>query len=166
VLALSLINRSAAARPPQRLGEALVGSIRPCKPRAGTGHIRIGRRRPAANERLLVGSDKREGLTEEQSESWPPVATPARSHTDNHLVGDIPGFGADTPTTLVVESRADSYVTDPRSGKGQDHAAFAMGVAPLAGPQTSARPPACAWSLRTGRGRIQRVAVVVTASAA
>ena len=52
------------------------------------------------------------------------------SRTDTILLAHIPGFGSDTPTTLVSIPR-DSYVPIPGHGKDKINAAFAMGGAPL-----------------------------------
>jgi LCP family protein required for cell wall assembly len=89
--------------------------------------------RPAAGRGtnwLLVGSDSREGLSDEQQRELATGGDTGSSRTDTILLAHIPGFGSDTPTTLVSIPR-DSYVPIPGHGKDKINAAFAMGGAPL-----------------------------------
>jgi LCP family protein required for cell wall assembly len=89
--------------------------------------------RPAAGRGtnwLLVGSDSRQGLSDEQQRELATGGDVGSSRTDTILLVHVPGFGSDTPTTLVSIPR-DSYVPIPGHGKDKINAAFAMGGAPL-----------------------------------
>jgi LCP family protein required for cell wall assembly len=79
---------------------------------------------------LLVGSDSRQGLTDEQQRELATGGDTGSSRTDTILLVHVPGLGSDTATTLVSIPR-DSYVPIPGHGKDKINAAFAMGGAPL-----------------------------------
>ena len=89
--------------------------------------------RPAAGRGttwLLVGSDSRQGLTPEQQAELTTGDDMGNGRTDTILLVHVPGFGSDTPTTMVSIPR-DSYVEIPGYGEDKINAAFALGGAPL-----------------------------------
>ena len=89
--------------------------------------------RPAAGRGttwLLVGSDSRQGLTPEQQAELTTGDDMSNGRTDTILLVHVPGFGSDTPTTMVSIPR-DSYVEIPGYGEDKINAAFALGGAPL-----------------------------------
>jgi len=79
---------------------------------------------------LLVGSDSRAGLTEEQQSDLATGGELGNGRTDTILLVHVPGLGSTTPTTLVSLPR-DSYVPIPDYGKDKINAAFSLGGAPL-----------------------------------
>ena len=86
--------------------------------------------RPAAaagTNWLIVGSDSREGLTEEEKARLTTGDT-AGKRTDTIMVAHIPDN--DTPPTLLSLPR-DSNVEIPGNGVGKINAAFSIGGAPL-----------------------------------
>jgi LCP family protein required for cell wall assembly len=89
--------------------------------------------RPAAGRGttwLLVGSDSRQGLTEEQQAELTTGGDIGNGRTDTILLVHVPGFGSDTATTMVSIPR-DSYVEIPGYGEDKINAAFALGGASL-----------------------------------
>ena len=89
--------------------------------------------RPAAGRGttwLLVGSDSREGLTEDQQADLATGGDLGNGRTDTILLVHVPGPGSGTPTTMVSIPR-DSYVPIPDNGTDKINAAFALGGAPL-----------------------------------
>jgi LCP family protein required for cell wall assembly len=79
---------------------------------------------------LLVGSDSREGLTEDQQADLATGGDLGNSRTDTILLVHVPATGSGTPTTMVSIPR-DSYVPIPDNGTDKINAAFALGGAPL-----------------------------------
>ena len=89
--------------------------------------------RPAAGSGttwLLVGSDSRQGLTEEQQAELATGGDVGNGRTDTILLVHLPGLGSDVPTTMVSIPR-DSYLSVPGYGEDKVNAAFALGGAPL-----------------------------------
>ena len=89
--------------------------------------------RPAAGRGttwLLVGSDSREGLTEDQQADLATGGDLGNGRTDTILLVHVPALGSRTPTTMVSIPR-DSYVPIPDNGTDKINAAFAIGGAPL-----------------------------------
>jgi LCP family protein required for cell wall assembly len=89
--------------------------------------------RPAAGQGtnwLLVGSDSRTGLTEQQQAELNTGGDMGNGRTDTILLVHVPGVGSDTPTTMVSIPR-DSYVPIPGYGEDKINAAFAVGGAAL-----------------------------------
>ncbi|QUR69400.1 LCP family protein [Mycobacterium spongiae] len=82
---------------------------------------------------LLVGSDSRQGLTDDQQQRLATGGDTGAGRTDTILLVHVPGFTSDTPTTLVSIPR-DSYVPIPGHGRDKVNAAFALG-----GPQLLTR---------------------------
>jgi LCP family protein required for cell wall assembly len=78
---------------------------------------------PGANF-LLVGSDSREGLTEEQSAEFG-TGEAAGKRTDTILLLHVPG-GGDAPPALISFPR-DSYVPIPGHGRNKINAAYSLG---------------------------------------
>lgn len=90
-----------------------------------------GRPTPAAGSTwLLVGSDSRTGLTEEEQAHLATGGDLGNGRTDTIMVIHIPGLGSGAPTTMVSIPR-DSYVDIPGYGTDKINAAFAEGGAPL-----------------------------------
>lgn len=79
---------------------------------------------------LLVGSDSREGLTDEQESELATGGDLGSGRTDTILLVHVPGLGSDAPTTMVSIPR-DSYLPIPGYGEDKVNAAFALGGAPL-----------------------------------
>jgi LCP family protein required for cell wall assembly len=79
---------------------------------------------------LLVGSDSREGLSDEQQQDLATGGNVGSSRTDTILLIHIPELGSSTPTTMVSIPR-DSYVPIPEHGKDKINSAFAIGGASL-----------------------------------
>ncbi|MHC9294657.1 LCP family protein [Mycobacterium sp. LTG2003] len=79
---------------------------------------------------LLVGSDSRQGLTPDQQAELATGGDIGTGRTDTILLVHIPGFGSDTPATMVSIPR-DSYVPIPGYGEDKINAAFSLGGAPL-----------------------------------
>lgn len=79
---------------------------------------------------LLVGSDSREGLTEEQQSDLSTGGDLGSGRTDTILLVHIPGLGSGTPATMVSIPR-DSYVEIPGYGSDKVNAAFSEGGAAL-----------------------------------
>lgn len=79
---------------------------------------------------LLVGSDSREGLTEEQRSDLSTGGDLGSGRTDTILLVHIPGLGSGTPATMVSIPR-DSYVEIPGYGSDKVNAAFSEGGAAL-----------------------------------
>ena len=89
--------------------------------------------RPAAGSGttwLLVGSDSRQNLTEEQQAELATGGDVGNGRTDTILLVHVPGLGSDVPTTMVSIPR-DSYLSVPGYGQDKVNAAFALGGAPL-----------------------------------
>lgn len=89
--------------------------------------------RPAAGSGtnwLLVGSDSREGLTEDQQADLATGGDLGSGRTDTILLVHIPALGSDTSATMVSIPR-DSYVAIPGYGSDKINAAFAEGGAVL-----------------------------------
>lgn len=89
--------------------------------------------RPAAGggtNWLLVGSDSREGLTEDQQADLATGGDLGNGRTDTILLVHVPGLGSGTPATMVSIPR-DSYVNIPGYGSDKINAAFAEGGAAL-----------------------------------
>jgi LCP family protein required for cell wall assembly len=91
---------------------------------------------------LLVGSDGREGLTAEQQAELTTGGDLGTSRTDTILLVHLPGFGSDTPATMVSIPR-DSYVSIPGYGEDKINAAFSLG-----GPELLAQTVEQATGLR------------------
>lgn len=101
--------------------------------------------RPAAGAGstwLLVGSDSRTDLTEEQQAELTTGGDLGNGRTDTILLVHVPGLGSATPTTMVSIPR-DSYVPIPGYGSDKINAAFALG-----GPQLLAQTVEQATGLR------------------
>lgn len=79
---------------------------------------------------LLVGSDSRADLTEDQQATLSTGGDLGNGRTDTILVVHIPGLGSGEPTTMVSIPR-DSYLDIPGYGTDKINAAFAEGGAPL-----------------------------------
>lgn len=79
---------------------------------------------------LLVGSDSREGLTDEQESELATGGDLGNGRTDTILLVHVPGLGSEAPTTMVSIPR-DSYLPIPGYGEDKVNAAFALGGAPL-----------------------------------
>ena len=79
---------------------------------------------------LLVGSDSRADLTEEQQTALSTGGDLGNGRTDTILVVHIPGLGSAEPATMVSIPR-DSYLEIPGWGMDKINAAFAEGGAPL-----------------------------------
>jgi LCP family protein required for cell wall assembly len=79
---------------------------------------------------LLVGSDSRQNLTEEQQAELTTGGDLGSGRTDTILLVHVPGLGSDVPTTMVSIPR-DSYLPIPGYGEDKVNAAFALGGAPL-----------------------------------
>ncbi|MCV7422586.1 LCP family protein [Mycobacterium yunnanensis] len=79
---------------------------------------------------LLVGSDSRQGLTDEQQSELATGGDLGNGRTDTILLVHVPGLGSDVPTTMVSIPR-DSYLPIPGFGEDKVNAAFALGGAPL-----------------------------------
>ncbi len=79
---------------------------------------------------LLVGSDSREGLTEEQQADLATGGDLGAGRTDTILLMHIPALGSGTPATMVSIPR-DSYVDIPGYGSDKINAAFVEGGAAL-----------------------------------
>lgn len=75
---------------------------------------------------LMVGSDSRDGLTDEQKQQLA-TGSDSGSRTDTILLLHIPSTGKSTLVSLL----RDSYVDIPGHGKNKLNAAFAFGGAPL-----------------------------------
>ncbi|CAN5379836.1 hypothetical protein BH09ACT8_BH09ACT8_06220 [soil metagenome] len=89
--------------------------------------------RPAAGQGtnwLLVGSDSRNGLTEQQQAELNTGGDVGNGRTDTILLVHVPSVGSGAPTTMVSIPR-DSYVPIPGYGDDKINAAFAIGGAPL-----------------------------------
>ena len=85
--------------------------------------------RPAAGAGtnwLLVGSDSRADLTEEQQAALSTGGEVGNGRTDTILLVNIPGLISGGPTTMVSIPR-DSYVNIPGYGMDKINAAFAVG---------------------------------------
>lgn len=72
---------------------------------------------------LLVGSDSREGLTDEQKERLT-TGSVAGSRTDTIMLMHVPRFGG---KTLLLSLPRDSIVEIPGEGEGKINAAYAIG---------------------------------------
>ncbi len=79
---------------------------------------------------LLVGSDSRQDLTEEQQAELATGGDVGNGRTDTILLVHVPGLGSDVPTTMVSIPR-DSYLPIPGHGEDKVNAAFALDGAPL-----------------------------------
>lgn len=79
---------------------------------------------------LLVGSDSRQGLTDEQQSELATGGDLGNGRTDTILLVHVPGLGSSAPTTMVSIPR-DSYLPIPGYGEDKVNAAFALGGAPL-----------------------------------
>ncbi|GAB7067658.1 LCP family protein [Mycobacterium hodleri] len=79
---------------------------------------------------LLVGSDSRQGLTDEQQAELATGGDLGNGRTDTILLVHVPGLGSNVPTTMVSIPR-DSYLPIPGFGEDKVNAAFALGGAPL-----------------------------------
>jgi LCP family protein required for cell wall assembly len=79
---------------------------------------------------LLVGSDSRQHLTEEQQAELSTGGDLGAGRTDTIMVVHVPQFGSSTPTTMVSIPR-DSYVEIPGYGQDKINAAFVEGGAQL-----------------------------------
>jgi LCP family protein required for cell wall assembly len=79
---------------------------------------------------LLVGSDSRQNLTEQQQAELTTGGDLGSGRTDTILLVHVPGLGSDVPTTMVSIPR-DSYLPIPGYGEDKVNAAFALGGAPL-----------------------------------
>ncbi|MFV0496348.1 LCP family protein, partial [Mycobacterium sp.] len=79
---------------------------------------------------LLVGSDSREHLSDEQQQELATGGDTGGARTDTIMLVHIPTLGSDAPTTLVSIPR-DSYVPIPGQGRDKINAAFSLGGAPL-----------------------------------
>ena len=79
---------------------------------------------------LLVGSDSREGLTEEQQAELATGGDLGSGRTDTILLVHIPAPFSGSPATLVSIPR-DSYLPIPGYGSDKVNAAFSEGGAPL-----------------------------------
>jgi len=89
--------------------------------------------RPAAGSGtnwLLVGSDSREGLTEEQQSDLSTGGDLGSGRTDTILLVHVPALGSGTSATMVSIPR-DSYVEIPGYGSDKVNAAFSEGGAAL-----------------------------------
>jgi LCP family protein required for cell wall assembly len=85
--------------------------------------------RPAAGSGtnwLMVGSDSRDGLSDEQKQQLA-TGSDSGSRTDTILLLHVPSSGKPTLVSLL----RDSYVDIPGHGKNKLNAAFAFGGAPL-----------------------------------
>lgn len=79
---------------------------------------------------LLVGSDSRADLTEQQQAELSTGGDLGNGRTDTILVVHVPGIGSGEQATMVSIPR-DSYVDIPGYGTDKINAAFAEGGAPL-----------------------------------
>jgi LCP family protein required for cell wall assembly len=79
---------------------------------------------------LLVGSDSRSGMTDQQQAELSTGGDTGNGRTDTILLIHVPDAGSSTPTTLVSIPR-DSYVPIPDNGTDKINAAFALGGAQL-----------------------------------
>ena len=79
---------------------------------------------------LLVGSDSRQGLSDEQQSELATGGDLGNGRTDTILLVHVPGLGSNVPTTMVSIPR-DSYLPIPGFGEDKVNAAFALGGAPL-----------------------------------
>ena len=79
---------------------------------------------------LLVGSDSREDLTEQQQAELATGGDVGNGRTDTILLVHIPGLMSGEPTTMVSIPR-DSYVDIPGYGSDKINTAFAVGGAAL-----------------------------------
>jgi len=79
---------------------------------------------------LLVGSDSRQNLTEQQQAELTTGGDVGNGRTDTILLVHVPGLGSGVPTTMVSIPR-DSYLPIPGYGEDKVNAAFALGGAPL-----------------------------------
>lgn len=79
---------------------------------------------------LLVGSDSRQGLSDEQQAELATGGDLGNGRTDTILLVHVPGVGSNVPTTMVSIPR-DSYLPIPGFGEDKVNAAFALGGAPL-----------------------------------
>lgn len=75
---------------------------------------------------LLVGSDSRQGLNEQQQNELSTGGDLGDGRTDTILLVHIPGLGSSTPATLVSLPR-DSYLPIPGWGSDKLNAAFSIG---------------------------------------
>jgi LCP family protein required for cell wall assembly len=90
-----------------------------------------GRPAPSAGTNwLLVGSDSRSDLTEQQQADLATGGEVGSGRTDTILLVHIPGLLSTEPATMVSIPR-DSYVDIPGYGMDKLNAAFAVGGAPL-----------------------------------
>lgn len=90
-----------------------------------------GRPTPGAGTNwLLVGSDSRSDLTEQQQAELATGGEVGNGRTDTILLVHIPGLLSGEPTTMVSIPR-DSYVDIPGWGMDKINTAFAEGGAPL-----------------------------------
>lgn len=79
---------------------------------------------------LVVGSDGRQDLTDEQQQYLATGGDVGAGRTDTLLLIHVPGFGSGVPTTVVSIPR-DSYVPIPGYGRNKINSAFALGGAAL-----------------------------------
>ncbi|MGV0750196.1 LCP family protein [Mycolicibacter minnesotensis] len=79
---------------------------------------------------LLVGSDSRADLNEEQQQHLSTGGDVGNGRTDTLLLIHLPGPGSDSPATVVSIPR-DSYVPVPGYGHEKINAAYTLGGAPL-----------------------------------
>jgi LCP family protein required for cell wall assembly len=79
---------------------------------------------------LLVGSDSRQGLSEQQQQDLATGGDIGSGRTDTILLIHVPQLGSSTPPTTVSLPR-DSLVSIPGHGKDKINSAFAIGGAPL-----------------------------------
>lgn len=79
---------------------------------------------------LLVGSDSRQGLSEEQQAALATGGDVGNGRTDTILLVHVPGLASSAPTTMVSIPR-DSYVEIPGYGQDKINAAFSLGGAAL-----------------------------------
>lgn len=75
---------------------------------------------------LLVGSDSRQDLTDQQQEDLATGGDVGTGRTDTILLVHVPEFESSNPTTLVSIPR-DSYVPIPGHGKDKLNSAFSTG---------------------------------------
>lgn len=75
---------------------------------------------------LLVGSDSRQDLTDQQQEELATGGDMGTGRTDTILLVHVPAFDSSNPTTLVSIPR-DSYVPIPGHGKDKINSAFTTG---------------------------------------
>ncbi|KUI23575.1 LCP family protein [Mycobacterium sp. GA-2829] len=89
--------------------------------------------RPAAGRGttwLLVGSDSRANLDEQQQAELATGGDVGNGRTDTIMLVHLPGLMSDAPATMVSIPR-DSYVPIPGYGEDKINAAYALGGAPL-----------------------------------